>query len=71
MTTEDPRKVEHGKKLAESNHRKREAKKGLENEVTVNKLTEENQVTTKNPNKVEAGRRLAEYNRRKREELKS
>ena len=47
-----------------------------ENEVTANKLTEENQVTTKepqrvttkNPKKVEAGKRLAEYNRKKREE---
>ena len=47
VTTKDPRKVERGKKLAESNHIKREVKKGAENEVTANKMTEENQVTTK------------------------
>ena len=49
-----------------------------ENEVTANKLTEENQVTmkepqqvtTKNPKKVEAGKRLAAHNCRKREEKK-
>ena len=46
-----------------------------ENEVTANKLTEENQVTmkepqrvtTKNLKKVEAGKKLAEYNRKKRD----
>ena len=46
-----------------------------ENNVTANKLAEENQVTkkelqqvtTKNPKKVEAGKRLAESNRKKRE----
>ena len=46
-----------------------------ENDVTANKLAEENQVTTKepqrvttkNPKKVEAGKRLAESNRRRRE----
>ena len=47
-----------------------------ENDVTANKLAEEDQVTkkepqrvtTKNPKKVEQGKRLAERNRRKREE---
>ena len=47
-----------------------------ENDVTANKLAEENQVTkkepqrvtTKNPKKVEAGERLAVHNRKKREE---
>ena len=47
-----------------------------ENDVTANKLAEENQVTkkepqrvtTKNPKKVEAGKRLAESNRKKRDE---
>ena len=46
-----------------------------ENDVTANKLAEENQVTkkepqrvtTKNPKKVEAGKRLAESNCKKRE----
>ena len=46
-----------------------------ENDVTANKLAEENQVTkkepqqvtTKNPKKVEAGKRLTESNRKKRE----
>ena len=46
-----------------------------ENDVTANKLAEENQVTTKepqrvttkNPKKVEAGKRLAESNHKKRE----
>ena len=45
-----------------------------ENDVTANKLEEENQVmkelqwvTMKNPKKVEAGKRLAESNRKKRE----
>ena len=71
VTTKDPRKVEQGKRFAESNHIKREVKKGLENEVTANKLAEEYQVTTKNLNKVEAGSRLAQYNHRKREELKA
>ena len=70
-TTKDPRKVEQGKKFAESNHIKKEVKKSLENEVTANKFTEESQVTTKIPNKGEAGRRLAEYNHRKKEELKA
>ena len=49
-----------------------------ENDVTANKLAEENQVTTKepqrvttkNPKKVEAGKRLAESNRRRREAKK-
>ena len=49
-----------------------------ENEVTANKLTEENQVTTKeprqvttkNPKKVEALKRLAEHNGKKREAKK-
>ena len=47
-----------------------------ENDVTSNKLAEENQVTkkepqrvtTKNPKKVEVGKRLAAHNRRRREE---
>ena len=49
-----------------------------ENDVTANKLTEENQVTKepqrvqqvtrKNPKKVEVGKRLAESNRKRREE---
>ena len=46
-----------------------------ENDVTANKLAEENpvttkeplRVTTKNPKKVEQGKRLAENNRKKRE----
>ena len=46
-----------------------------ENDITANKLAEENQVTTKepqqvttkNPKKVEAGKRLAESNHRRRE----
>ena len=48
-----------------------------ENDITANKLEEENQVqqvtkepqqvTTKNPKKVEAGKRLAKNNRKKRE----
>ena len=46
-----------------------------ENDVTDNKLAEENQVTkkepqqvtTKNPKKVEVGKRLAEHNHRRRE----
>ena len=49
-----------------------------ENDVTANKLAEENQVTkkepqrvtTKNPKKVKAGKRLAENNRKKREAKK-
>ena len=49
-----------------------------ENDVTANKLAEENQVTkkelqrvaTKNPKKVEAGKRLAESNHKKREAKK-
>ena len=49
-----------------------------ENDITANKLAEENQVTkkepqrvtTKNPKKVEAGKRLAESNRKKREAKK-
>ena len=49
-----------------------------ENDVTANKLAEENQVTkkkpqrvtTKNPKKVEACKRLAESNRKKREAKK-
>ena len=52
-----------------------------ENDVTANKLAEENQgttedpkepqrVTTKNLKKAEAGKRLAAHNRRKREEKK-
>ena len=49
-----------------------------ENDVTANKLAEENQVTkkepqrvtTKNPKKVEAGKRLAENKRKKREAKK-
>ena len=49
-----------------------------ENDVTANKLAEENQVTkkepqrvtTKNPKKVEAGKRLAAHNHRRREEKK-
>ena len=54
-----------------------------ENDVTANKLAEENQVqqitkepqrvqrvTTKNPKKIEAGKRLAERNRKKREAKK-
>ena len=46
-----------------------------ENDVTANKMAEENQVTkepqqvtTKNLKKVEAGKRLAAHNRRRREE---
>ena len=49
-----------------------------ENDVTANKLAEENQVTKelqqvqqvtrKNPKKVEAGKRLAESHRKRREE---
>ena len=52
-----------------------------ENEVTVNKMSEENQqqkmknqvqgVTTKDPKKVEVGRRLAPQNRKKKKELKA
>ena len=50
-----------------------------ENDVTANKLAEENQVTkkepqrvtTKNPKKVEAGKRLAESNHKKREVKKN
>ena len=46
-----------------------------ENDITANKLAEENQitkkepqqVTTNNPEKVEAGERLAVHNRRRRE----
>ena len=46
------------------------------NDVTANKLAEENQVTkkepqqvtTKNPKKVEVGERLAKHNHRRREE---
>ena len=49
-----------------------------ENDVTANKLAEENQVTkkepqrvtTKNPKKVEAGKRLAKSNHKKREAKK-
>ena len=49
-----------------------------ENDVTANKLAEENQVTkkepqrvtTKNTKKVEVGKRLAAYNRRRREKKK-
>ena len=48
-----------------------------ENDVTTNKLAEENQVTkepqrvtTKNPKKVEVGKRLAENNHKKREAKK-
>ena len=49
-----------------------------ENDVTANKLAEENQVTkkgpqrvtTKNPKKVEAGKRLAVHSCRRREEKK-
>ena len=49
-----------------------------ENDITANKLAEENQVTkkepqrvtTKNPNKVEACKRLAESNHRRREAKK-
>ena len=49
-----------------------------ENDVTANKLAEENQVTkkepqrvtTKNPKKVEVGKRLAESNHKKREAKK-
>ena len=40
VTTKDPMKVEWGKKLAESNRIKKEA----ENEVTANKMAEENQI---------------------------
>ena len=73
VTTKDPRKVEQGKKLAESNRIRREAKKGMENEVTADKMAEENlqQVTTKDSKKVEAGKRRAEYNHKKREVQKS
>ena len=48
------------------------------NDVTANKLAEENQVTkepqrvtTKNPKKVEQGKRLAAHNRKKREEQRN
>ena len=74
VTTKDPRKVEQSKKLAESNRIKREAKKGVENEVTANKMAEENQiqqVTTKDPRKVAQGKKLAESNCIKREAKKS
>ena len=67
VTTKDPRKVEQG---AENNHIKREA----ENEVTANKMAEENQiqqVTTKDPRKVAQGKKLAESNHIKREVKKS
>ena len=58
ITTKDPRKVEQG---AESNCIKRE----VENEVTANKMAEENQiqqVATKDPKKVAQGKKLAESN---------
>ena len=74
VTTKDPRKVEQGKRLAESNRIKREAKKGAENGVTANKMAEENQiqqVTTKDPRKVAQGKKLAESNHIKREVKKS
>ena len=70
VTTKDPRKVEQGKKLAESNHIQRE----VENEVTADKMAEENQiqqVTTKDPRKVAQGKKLAESNHIKREAKKS
>ena len=67
VTTKDPERVEQ---VAESNRIKREA----ENEVTANKMAEENQiqqVTTKDPRKVAQGKKLAESNRMKREMKKS
>ena len=70
VTTKDLRKVAQGKKLAESNHIKREA----EDEVTANKIAEENQiqkVTTKDLRKVTQGKKLAESNRIKREAKKT
>ena len=61
VTTKDLRKVEQGKKLAESNRIKRE----VEHEVIANKMAEENQiqqVTTKDPRKVAQGKKQAESN---------
>ena len=59
VTIKDMRKVEKGKKLAESNCIKREAESQIQ------------QVTTKDLRKVEQGKKLAESNHIKREVKKS